>query len=62
MEVFKGFCPVNKQINDLEDLKSYTVKDLKKLLRAYKESCSSYKADLMLRVYSIFCRLSTDYS
>ena len=33
--------------------------DFKKILKAYKEKISGCKADLLLRVYAIFCRLSS---
>ena len=52
---FDAVCPVSC----IDDLKTFTVVDFKKILKAYKEKISGCKADLLLRVYAIFCRLSS---
>ena len=58
MEQFQSLLPEGKSISCLEDLSVLTVKDLKKILDAYKDELSGIKADLVLRVYAIFSRPS----
>ena len=58
MDAFNAVCPEGKSVSSVDDLKAFTVADFKKILRAYKEKVSGCKADLLLRVYAIFCRLS----
>ena len=58
MDAFNAVCPEEKSVSCVDDLKAFTVADFKKILRAYKENVSGRKADLLLPVYAIFCRLS----
>ena len=59
MDTFWKLCPKEKQVQYLEDFEMLTVSDLKRILRAYKENVSGCKANLLLKVYAIFCRLSS---
>ncbi len=45
-----------KSVVCLEDLTKFSVKELKGMLKAYKEKTSCVKADLVLRAYAVFCR------
>ena len=58
MEQFQSLLPSGKQVTCLEDLSSLRVSDLKKILSVYKEKLSGVKADLVLRVYAVFSRIS----
>ena len=58
MEQFQTLLPTGKQVTFLETLSSLRVSDLKKILSVYKEKLSGVKADLVLRVNAVFCRLS----
>ena len=58
MDQFRSLLPEGKTVACLEDLSSLRVKDLKHILTAFKEKISGVKADLLLRVYAIFCRIS----
>ena len=60
MEVFNGLCPEKKVVTCLEDLQCFTVKEFKVILKGYKEKTSGCKSDLMLRVYAIYCRISSN--
>ena len=57
MEQFQTLLPTGKQVTCLEDLGSLRVSDLKKILYVYKMKVSGVKADLVLRVYAVFCRI-----
>ena len=59
MDQFEALLPEGKVITCLEDLSTLRVMDLKKILKPFKKSISGVKADLILRVYAIYCRLST---
>ena len=39
-----------------------SVKELKKISIAFKEKISGVKADMILRVYAIFCHVNASYS
>ena len=56
MDAFNAVCPEGKSVSCIDDLKTFTVVDFKKILKAYKEKISGCKSDLLLRVYAIFCR------
>ena len=58
MEQFQALLPEGKSVACLEDLSSLRVKDLKVVLAAFNEKISGVKADLLLRVYAVFCRIS----
>ena len=45
-----------KVVNCLEDLGELTVKELKSILKQYKEKTTGNKADLVLRTFAIFSR------
>ena len=63
MDQFQALLPQGVSVACLEDLSSLRVKDLKFILTAFKEKISGVKADLILRTYAIFCRVSqTDTS
>ena len=62
MDQFKSLLPIGKEVSRLEDLSTLTVSELKKILRAFKNSPSGLKADLIMKVYAIFCRLSSTAS
>ena len=59
MDKFESLVPQGISINCLEDLGCLKVKDLKKILAAYEEKVSGGKADLVLRVYAIFSRVTS---
>ena len=59
MEQFLALLPDGKTVSGLEDLSSLRVVDLKKNLKAFKSNLSGVKADLILRAYAVYCRLST---
>ena len=59
MEQFLALLPDGKTVSGLEDLSSLRVVDLKKILKAFKSNLSGVKADLILRAYAVYCRLST---
>ena len=59
MDKFESLVPQGISINCLEDLGCLKVKDLKKILAAYKEKVSGGKADLVSRVYAIFSRVTS---
>ena len=52
--------PRKKAVTCLEDLQCFTVKEFKMILKGYKEKTSGCKSDLMLRVYAIYCRISSN--
>ena len=56
MEQFNSTLPEGKKVTCLEDLGLLSMKELKQVLQVYNEK-SSIKADLVLRVYAIFCRI-----
>ena len=58
MDQFQALLPQGVSVACLEDLSSLRVKDLKVILIAFKEKISGVKADLILRTYAIFCRVS----
>ena len=58
MDQFQALLPEGKSVYCLEDLSGFTMKDLKKILVVYKEKVSGIKADLVLRAYAIFTRIS----
>ena len=58
MEQFQTLLPTGKQVTCLEDLSYLRVSDLKNILSVYKEKLSGVKADLVLRVYAVFSRIS----
>ena len=55
MDIFQSLCPSNKKVSCFEDIKELTVKVLEVILRFYNEKNSGCKADLILRVFGIFC-------
>ena len=59
MDKFESLVPQGISINFLEDLGCLKVKDLKKILAAYKEKVSGGEADLVLRDYAIFSRVTS---
>ena len=59
MDKFESLVPQGISINCLEDLGCLKVKDLKKILAAYKEKVFGGKEDLVLRVYAIFSRVTS---
>ena len=62
MDKLESLVPQGISINCLEDFGCLKVKDLKKILAAYKEKVSGGKADLVLRVYAIFSRVTSHYA
>eukprot|EP00795_Rhopilema_esculentum_P003536 gene3536-2021_t len=62
MEQFVAILPEGKAVTCLEDLGTFSLKQLKQVLRRYNEKTSGVKADLVLRVYAIFCRLKENIS
>lgn len=44
------------QISKLEDIQKLKVKDLREILRSNSEATGGIKADLVLKVYTIFVR------
>ena len=44
------------QISTLEDIQKLKVKDLREILRSNSEATGGIKADLVLKVYTIFVR------
>ena len=58
MDQFNLLVPKEKCVACLEDLDSLSVKELKIILSGYKEKVSGIKADPVLRVYAIFCRIN----
>ena len=52
--------PPKKAVTCLEDLQCFTVKEFKEILKGYKEKTFGCKSDLMLRVYAIYCRISSN--
>lgn len=57
MDQFISLLPEGKAVSCIEDFSILTVKELKKILLAYKEKVSGAKADLILRAYAVFSRL-----
>ena len=57
MEQFNSTLPQGKKVTCLEDLGLLSIKELKQVLQVYNEKKSGIKADLVLRVYAIFCRI-----
>ena len=57
MEQFNLLIPDGKAVTCLDDLRSLTVNELKKILVSYNEKVSGNKADLILRSYAVFCRV-----
>ena len=62
MEEFLNLCPIDKPVSTLEDIQLLSVAELKKILRNYKENLSGKKADLQLKVFSLFCKISNETS
>ena len=62
MEEFLRVCPNDKSVASLEDIQLLSVAELKQILRNYKENLSGKKADLQLKVFSLFCRISQEAS
>ena len=62
MEQFVAILPEGKAVTCLEDLGTFSLKQLKQVLRRYNEKNSGVKADLVFRVYAIFCRLKENIS
>ena len=58
MEQFISTLPEGKSVTCLEDLGSFSVKELKNVLVSYREKSSGAKADLVLRVYALFCKVN----
>ena len=56
METFTSLLPQGKVVDCLEDLGELTVKELKSILKQYKEKTTGNKADLVLRTFAIFSR------
>ena len=56
MEKFKSLLPEGKVVDSLEDLGALNVKELKSILKQYKEKRTGVKADLVLRAFAVFCR------
>lgn len=57
MEQFNSTLPEGKKVTCLEDLGLLSMKELKQVLQVYNGKKSGVKADLVLRVYAIFCRI-----
>ena len=57
MDQFISTLPKGKSITCLEDLGSFSVKELKNVLVSYCEKSSGAKADLVLHVYALFCKV-----
>ena len=55
MEQYISLLPEGKKVTCLEDLGVFSVKELKKVLQSYHKKTSGCKADLILRVYALFC-------
>ena len=57
MDQFISTLPKGKSVTCLENLGSFSVKELKNVLVSYREKLSGAKADLVLRVYALFCKV-----
>ena len=57
MDQFISTLPEGKSVTCLEDLSAFSVKELKNILVSYREKSSGAKADLVLRVYALFCKV-----
>ena len=56
MEQFNKLLPDGKFVTCLDDLLSFKVVELKRILFSYNEKVSGNKADLVLRTYAVFSR------
>ena len=56
MEEFNSILPGKKVVEYVEELRNFLVKELKEILKSYREKTYGVKADLILRVYDVFCR------
>ena len=56
MEKFRSLLPDGKVVDSLEDLGALTVKELKNILKQYKENTTGVKADLVLRAFAVYSR------
>ena len=62
MDQFISLLLEGKAVSCFEYFSILTVKELKKVLLAYKEKVSGVKADLILRAYAVFSRLEQQES
>ena len=56
MDQFIRLLPDGKSVTCLDDLLSWKVSELKKILFSYNAKVSGYKADLVLHTYAVFSR------
>ena len=59
MKKYEALVPLGITIACLEDLGCMKVKDVKKILTIYNQKVFGGKADLILRVYTIFSHVTS---
>ena len=57
MDQFRSLLPKDKIVDCLDDLRKFSVEELKVILAAYKEKILGSKADLILRAFAILSRI-----
>ena len=55
MDKFISISPNGKPASSLEDFRQFSVKELQGILKHYHENISGKKADLLMRIFAIFC-------